>query len=71
MKKYSEIIESLKLSGSAGVESKAADLSTTARKTVAIKGDPAKKSLPLSDLVTPPAFDKTDINGGLSQSFFG
>jgi stearoyl-CoA desaturase (delta-9 desaturase) len=70
MKKYSEVIESLKISGADGVGGKASDLSTSVRKTTIIKGDPAHKSLPLQPLPDPPQFDQLIMTGGISQSFF-
>lgn len=70
MKKYSEVIESLKISGADGVGGKQSDLSTAVRKTVVIKGDPAHKSLPLQSLPHPPQFQEKILTGGLSQSFF-
>jgi stearoyl-CoA desaturase (delta-9 desaturase) len=70
MKKYSEIIESLKISGASGVSGKQSDLSTAVRKTVVIKGDPAHKSLPLQPLASPPRLDDVILTGGLTQSFF-
>lgn len=70
MKKYSEVIESLKESGAAGVSGKQSDLSTAVRKTVVIKGDPAHKSLPLQPLASPPRTDEMIMTGGLTQSFF-
>lgn len=69
MKKYSQVIEDLKISGAAGVSGKQSDLSTAVRKTVLIKGDPAHKSLPLQPLSAPPRTDELILTGGLSQAY--
>jgi stearoyl-CoA desaturase (delta-9 desaturase) len=69
MKKYSEVIEALKESGAAGCAGKQSDLTTAVRKTVVVKGDPAKKSLPLQPLASPPKTDELRLLGGLSQRY--
>ncbi|GAA6064368.1 hypothetical protein JCM10212_004101 [Sporobolomyces blumeae] len=65
LKKYSEVIEALKVSGADGVAGKSGDLSTTVRKTVAIKGDPQFRGAPLKEPEYIPTFDSVQVTGGL------
>lgn len=65
MKKYSEIIDSLKASGGEGASSKGSDLGASVRKTVPIKGDPDKKGTLETKLVYVPVLDGTKLTGGL------
>ncbi|ORY77210.1 putative stearoyl-CoA 9-desaturase [Leucosporidium creatinivorum] len=71
MKLYSEIIESLKISGAAGVSGKAADLSTEVKPTVVIKGSSALKGLQVKTLDDAPRCDEIRMTGGISQAFLG
>lgn len=70
LKKYSEVIESLKESGAYGCSGKQNDISTSVRKTVVIKGDPSRKTDHVNKLVDPPTLNENNLTGGLSQSFF-
>ncbi|GAA6024971.1 hypothetical protein JCM10207_008122 [Rhodosporidiobolus poonsookiae] len=67
MKKYSELIETLRESGAEGVSGKSADLSTAVRRNVVIKGDPQLKGAPLGKPQKLPKLDSLRINGGLGQ----
>ncbi|SCV73772.1 BQ2448_6202 [Microbotryum intermedium] len=72
LKKYSQIIEDIKKYGGDGVAGKTADLGSSARATVAIKGDPAHRGSTLETLIDYPTFkpDVLPLNGGLTQSLF-
>jgi stearoyl-CoA desaturase (delta-9 desaturase) len=70
LKKYSEVIENLKDSGAYGCAGKTSDISSTVRRTVVIKGDPAHKGEHLNTLAHPPTTNEKHVIGGLSQSFF-
>ena len=70
LKKYSEVIENLKASGAYGCAGKTSDISSTVRRTVVIKGDPAKQGESLKPLENPPSTNEGHLIGGLSQSFF-
>lgn len=70
MKQYSAIIESLKISGAAGVSGKAADLSDEVKPTVVIKGYTALKGMPVRELSDAPRCDEVRMTGGISQSYF-
>jgi stearoyl-CoA desaturase (delta-9 desaturase) len=68
LKKYSQLIVDLKISGGEGCAGKSADMSTGAvRKTVPIKGDPTHKGLPLTSLEVQPNFREQRNNGGLQD----
>jgi stearoyl-CoA desaturase (delta-9 desaturase) len=66
LKKYSQLIVDLAISGGEGVAGKSADLQTglPAVKSV-IKGDPAFKDLPLQTLAHTPEFNSSQFTGGL------
>ncbi|GAA5888456.1 hypothetical protein JCM16303_002773 [Sporobolomyces ruberrimus] len=64
-KKYSELIENLKVSGASGVEGKGSDLAKSVKKTVVIKGNPAHHGEPLGTVSHPPRFDDVRLTGGL------
>jgi len=68
LKKYSQLIEDLKISGADGVAGKSGDHSTTARKTSVIKGDPQLFHAPLNKLDRVPKLDSVRVNGGLGQA---
>lgn len=70
LKKYSEVIENLKTSGAYGCAGKTSDISSTVRRTVVIKGDPAHVGEPLQPLENSPSTTEQALLGGLSQSFF-
>ncbi|GAA5919031.1 hypothetical protein JCM6882_009685 [Rhodosporidiobolus microsporus] len=67
LKKYSEVIEALKESGAEGVSGKGADLSTTQRRNVVIKGDPQLKGAPLGKPQKLPHFDTIRLTGGIGH----
>lgn len=66
-KKFSSLIEALKESGAEGVSGKGADLSTTQRRNVVIKGDPQLKGAPLEQPQKLPHFDTVRLTGGLGH----
>ena len=66
LKKHSEIIAHLKESGAAGVSGKQNDISSSVRKTVPIKADPANKARSVLDLPNPPTLHEFSMTGGLS-----
>jgi stearoyl-CoA desaturase (delta-9 desaturase) len=68
LKKYSQLIEDLKISGSDGVAGKSGDISTTVRKTSAIKGDPSLLHAPVQTVERVPRLDSTRLTGGLGHA---
>ncbi|GAA5920946.1 hypothetical protein JCM1841_003637 [Sporobolomyces salmonicolor] len=68
LKKYSEVIETLRQSGAEGVAGKTSDLSTAVRKTVTIKGDPQLRGAELEPVERPPTFETMRLTGGLGHA---
>jgi stearoyl-CoA desaturase (delta-9 desaturase) len=66
LKKYSQLIADLAVSGGEGVAGKSADLQTGLPTVKSlIKGDPAYKDLPLQPLAKSPEFNSSVFVGGL------
>lgn len=65
MKKYSEIIHLLEVSGGNGTANKGSDLKAESKKMVPIKGNAEKKALE-PKLVYQPEYDGTKLTGGLN-----
>ncbi|GAA5980587.1 hypothetical protein JCM5350_004357 [Sporobolomyces pararoseus] len=68
LKKYSQLIEDLKISGADGVAGKSGDLSTAVRKTTVIKGDPQLLHAPLGKVEHVPRLDSPRLTGGLGHA---
>ena len=66
LKKYSQLVADLAISGGEGVAGKSADLQTGLPPVKSIiKGDPAFKDLPLKVLEKTPEFNSMVFTGGL------
>jgi stearoyl-CoA desaturase (delta-9 desaturase) len=65
MKKYSEIIHLLEISGGNGTANKGSDLKALSKKMVPIKGNTGKKASLEPKLVYQPEYDGTKLTGGL------
>ncbi|GAA6007440.1 stearoyl-CoA 9-desaturase [Rhodotorula paludigena] len=68
LKRFSDVIESLKESGADGVAGKSADLQSGPVRVSVIKGDPALKSAPLDNLSNAPTFKVNRLTGGLGHA---
>ncbi|GAA5942829.1 stearoyl-CoA 9-desaturase [Sporobolomyces koalae] len=68
LKKYSQLVEDLKLYGADGVAGKSGDLSTSVRKTTVIKGDPQLRHAALQTPAKVPNLRDTRMLGGLGTA---
>jgi len=68
LKKYSQLIEDLKVSGAEGVAGKSGDISTKTRKTVVMKGDPQLLHASLGTPTRIPKLDTPRMTGGLGHA---